>query len=154
MRQAVRAGPTLFKGLKDLDADAKAAELKERLVAKGLVRAIGLSNFNAAQIDRVVASARIQPSVLQVECHPRLNQAALLAHAIDTSIHHMLALIERRNKSAHISRCINRIETGHKHSGAEDLGKASCIVLKRLTGWRYVSIIQTKIVSPRIDACG
>ena len=35
MGQAVRAGPTLFKGLKDLDADAKAAELKERLVAKG-----------------------------------------------------------------------------------------------------------------------
>ena len=35
MGQAVRAGPTLFKGLKDLDADAKAAELKERLEAKG-----------------------------------------------------------------------------------------------------------------------
>ena len=35
MGQAVRAGPTLFKGLKDLDADAKAAELKERLMAKG-----------------------------------------------------------------------------------------------------------------------
>ena len=35
MGQAVRAGPTLFKGLKDLAADAKAAELKERLVAKG-----------------------------------------------------------------------------------------------------------------------
>ena len=35
MGQAVRAGPTLFKGLKDLDADARAAELKERLVAKG-----------------------------------------------------------------------------------------------------------------------
>ena len=35
MGQAVRAGPTLFKGLKDLDADVKAAELKERLMAKG-----------------------------------------------------------------------------------------------------------------------
>ena len=35
MGQAVRAGPTLFKGLKDLDADAKAAELKSRLEAKG-----------------------------------------------------------------------------------------------------------------------
>ena len=33
MGQAVRAG--LFKGLKDLDADARAAELKERLEAKG-----------------------------------------------------------------------------------------------------------------------
>ena len=35
MGQAVRAEPTLFKGLKDLDVDARAAELKERLVAKG-----------------------------------------------------------------------------------------------------------------------
>ena len=32
----VRAGPTLYRGLKDLDDDdARAAELKERLVAKG-----------------------------------------------------------------------------------------------------------------------
>ena len=36
MATAVRAGPTLYRGIKDLDDDdAKAAELKERLVAKG-----------------------------------------------------------------------------------------------------------------------
>ena len=36
MATAVRAGPTLYRGIKDLDDDdARAAELKERLVAKG-----------------------------------------------------------------------------------------------------------------------
>ena len=53
----------------------------ERLVDKGLVRAIGLSNFNAAQIDAVFAVARIPPAVLQVECHPLLAQRPLIAHA-------------------------------------------------------------------------
>ena len=36
MATAVRAGPTLYRGIKDLDDDdARATELKERLVAKG-----------------------------------------------------------------------------------------------------------------------
>ena len=65
----------------------------EALVDAGLVRAIGLSNFNSqqvcgrkhvllddsVQIADVVAHARIRPAVLQVECHPYLNQAKLLA---------------------------------------------------------------------------
>lgn len=38
----------------------------ETLVDKGLVRAIGLSNFNSCQIDDVLSVARIKPSVLQV----------------------------------------------------------------------------------------
>ena len=53
----------------------------ERLVDKGLVRAIGLSNFNKAQIDAVFAVARIPPAVLQVESHPLLAQRPLIAHA-------------------------------------------------------------------------
>ncbi|KAG5849971.1 hypothetical protein ANANG_G00077350 [Anguilla anguilla] len=52
----------------------------ERLVGKGLVRAIGLSNFNSRQIDDVLSVASIKPSVLQVEGHPYLSQAELLAH--------------------------------------------------------------------------
>lgn len=38
----------------------------EKLVEKGLVRAIGLSNFNSGQIDDVLSVANIKPSVLQV----------------------------------------------------------------------------------------
>ncbi|KAK6484410.1 aldo-keto reductase family 1 member A1-B-like isoform X1 [Huso huso] len=52
----------------------------EKLVEKGLVRAIGLSNFNSRQIDDVITIATIKPAVLQVECHPYLAQTELLAH--------------------------------------------------------------------------
>lgn len=38
----------------------------EKLVEKGLVRAIGLSNFNSRQIDDVITIATIKPAVLQV----------------------------------------------------------------------------------------
>ncbi|KAJ3599813.1 hypothetical protein NHX12_033767 [Muraenolepis orangiensis] len=52
----------------------------EKLVEKGLVRAIGLSNFNSRQIDDVLSVASIKPTVLQVESHPYLAQTELLAH--------------------------------------------------------------------------
>lgn len=38
----------------------------EKLVEKGLVRAIGLSNFNSRQIDDILSVASIKPTVLQV----------------------------------------------------------------------------------------
>lgn len=41
----------------------------EKLVGKGLVRAIGLSNFNSRQIDDVLSVANIKPTVLQVRLH-------------------------------------------------------------------------------------
>ncbi|XP_049735105.1 aldo-keto reductase family 1 member A1-like isoform X2 [Elephas maximus indicus] len=52
----------------------------ETLVAKGLVRALGLSNFNSRQIDDVLSVASVRPAVLQVECHPYLAQKELIAH--------------------------------------------------------------------------
>ncbi|XP_072129777.1 aldo-keto reductase family 1 member A1-B isoform X2 [Mobula birostris] len=52
----------------------------EKLVEKGLVKAIGLSNFNSRQIDDVFAAATIKPAVLQVECHPYLAQNELIGH--------------------------------------------------------------------------
>ncbi|XP_006052615.1 aldo-keto reductase family 1 member A1 isoform X2 [Bubalus kerabau] len=52
----------------------------EALVAKGLVRALGLSNFNSRQTDDVLSVASVRPAVLQVECHPYLAQNELIAH--------------------------------------------------------------------------
>uniref|UniRef100_A0AAQ4NP39 alcohol dehydrogenase (NADP(+)) n=1 Tax=Gasterosteus aculeatus aculeatus TaxID=481459 RepID=A0AAQ4NP39_GASAC len=58
----------------------------EKLVEKGLVRSIGLSNFNSRQIDDVLSVASIKPTVLQVESHPYLAQAELLAHCRDRGL--------------------------------------------------------------------
>ncbi|XP_072366910.1 aldo-keto reductase family 1 member A1-B isoform X1 [Scyliorhinus torazame] len=55
-------------------------KVMEELVRKGLVKAIGLSNFNSRQIDDVISAAAIKPAVLQVECHPYLVQNELIAH--------------------------------------------------------------------------
>uniref|UniRef100_A0A6Q2XHT0 alcohol dehydrogenase (NADP(+)) n=1 Tax=Esox lucius TaxID=8010 RepID=A0A6Q2XHT0_ESOLU len=58
----------------------------EKLVGKGLVRAIGLSNFNSRQIDDVLSVANIKPTVLQVESHPYLAQVELLKHCRDRGL--------------------------------------------------------------------
>lgn len=39
----------------------------EKLVEKGLVRSIGLSNFNSRQIDDILSVTSIKPTVLQVQ---------------------------------------------------------------------------------------
>lgn len=50
----------------------------ESLVEAGLVKNIGISNFNAGLIRDLLTVARIRPSVLQIEHHPYLTQPALI----------------------------------------------------------------------------
>jgi aldehyde reductase len=50
----------------------------EKLVDLGLVKSIGVSNFNSEQITRVLDVCRIKPVTNQVECSPSLNQKKLI----------------------------------------------------------------------------
>ncbi|XP_059352629.1 mucin-2-like [Daphnia carinata] len=50
----------------------------EKCVELGLVRSIGLSNFNSQQIQHVLDHSKIKPAVNQVECHPYFNQKKLI----------------------------------------------------------------------------
>ncbi|XP_054257565.1 aldo-keto reductase family 1 member B1-like [Macrosteles quadrilineatus] len=50
----------------------------ERCVELGLVKSIGVSNFNQTQVQRVLDTATIKPVVNQVECHMLLNQKPLI----------------------------------------------------------------------------
>ncbi|MGH0148344.1 UNVERIFIED_CONTAM: hypothetical protein FKN15_012889 [Acipenser sinensis] len=52
----------------------------EKLMDQGLVRAIGLSNFNARQTNDILDISKHKPVVNQVECHPHLTQKELLTH--------------------------------------------------------------------------
>jgi 2,5-diketo-D-gluconate reductase A len=53
-----------------------------RLRDTGRVTHIGVSNFNAAQIDRLIAETGVAPVLNQIELHPQLQQAPLrAAHA-------------------------------------------------------------------------
>jgi len=52
----------------------------EKLVDDGLVKHIGISNFGTSLIRDLLSTARIRPSVLQVELHPYLTQEKLLKY--------------------------------------------------------------------------
>ena len=53
-------------------------EAMEALVDKGLVKNIGVCNYNTGLIHDLMTYARIQPAMLQVEAHPYLTQEKLI----------------------------------------------------------------------------
>ena len=53
--------------------------LMEKAYKEGKVRAIGLSNFNKAQIEELLSLCEVRPSVLQTELHPYHQEPALKA---------------------------------------------------------------------------
>lgn len=62
------------------------AEL-EKLVDEGLVRNIGVSNFNTQTLTDLLAYARIKPAVLEIELHPYLQQKRLIKWTKEQDIH-------------------------------------------------------------------
>ncbi|KAL7289708.1 hypothetical protein TKK_0016430 [Trichogramma kaykai] len=49
----------------------------EDVLAKGLVKNIGVSNFNSEQLERLVKNSKVKPVTNQIECHAYLNQRKL-----------------------------------------------------------------------------
>lgn len=58
----------------------------ERLVELGLTKSIGVSNFNEAQLERLLSVAKIKPVCNQIECHPGLIQKKLISFCRDNNI--------------------------------------------------------------------
>lgn len=50
----------------------------EKCVEKGLAKSIGVSNYNSAQLKRILDCAKIKPVTNQIEVHPYLNQRKLI----------------------------------------------------------------------------
>lgn len=78
--------PTGYKKEKKEDGDDIYSEVDymttwkemEKLVDDGLVRSIGVSNFNQYQLGRVLRESRIRPQVNQIEVHPYLPSIELV----------------------------------------------------------------------------
>ncbi|XP_031633467.1 1,5-anhydro-D-fructose reductase-like [Contarinia nasturtii] len=58
----------------------------EKLVDSGIVKSIGVSNFNSEQVDRLCKEGRIKPVVNQVECSPIINQKRLNAFCTERDV--------------------------------------------------------------------
>lgn len=58
----------------------------ERAMDDGLVRSIGISNFNKDQTERLLRNCRIRPAVNQIEIHPYLTQLKLVDYLRDQNI--------------------------------------------------------------------
>lgn len=65
---------------------AETWQAMEDLVRAGLVRNIGVSNFNVALLRDLVAYAKIPPAMLQAEMHPYLTQEKLLRFCLSEEI--------------------------------------------------------------------
>jgi len=58
----------------------------EALVADGLVKDVGVSNFRVSDLRAILAGCRIKPAVNQIEHHPRLLQPHLLKFCAEAGI--------------------------------------------------------------------
>jgi 2,5-diketo-D-gluconate reductase A len=52
----------------------------EKVYSEGRARSIGVSNFHAGHLDRLLADAEVVPAVNQIEVHPYLTQEPLRAY--------------------------------------------------------------------------
>ena len=59
----------------------------EALVDEGLVKNIGVCNFNVSLLTDLLAGARVPPAVLQIESHPYLAQQHLKSFAEKAGVH-------------------------------------------------------------------
>jgi 2,5-diketo-D-gluconate reductase A len=59
----------------------------ETLYREGRVRAIGVSNFQPAHLDRLLQTAEVVPAVNQIELHPWLQQEELRSKHAELGIH-------------------------------------------------------------------
>ncbi|CAL9757879.1 unnamed protein product [Musa acuminata subsp. burmannicoides] len=102
-------------------------EAMEGLVRTGLVRAIGVSNFDIHQIRELLQFAKIVPAVNQVELHPFWRQDELVKFCREKCIH----------VSAHTplgvptSRVVPMTSSGLSDSGSEDESGTPRITFRR-----------------------
>ena len=57
----------------------------EKQVSNGLTKAIGLSNFNAKQIERIINVAKVPISNLQIEVHLYFQQKEMVSGIVTFS---------------------------------------------------------------------
>lgn len=122
----------------------------EKLVAKGLCRSIGVSNFNSKQLAEVLSSCKIAPAVNQVESHPYFPNNELLAYCTSKEIA-MSAYSPLGSGNApegHVPPLTNEglVAIGKKY------GKTSAQVMIKFQQQRGVIVLPKSVTPARIQA--
>lgn len=58
----------------------------EDLQKQGLIKSIGVSNFNQTQLEKLLQTAKVKPAVNQIESHPWFNQNELVNYCLEQGI--------------------------------------------------------------------
>uniref|UniRef100_A0A8C0GVM0 NADP-dependent oxidoreductase domain-containing protein n=1 Tax=Chelonoidis abingdonii TaxID=106734 RepID=A0A8C0GVM0_CHEAB len=113
----------------------------EQLVDEGLVKSVGVSNFNVSQLERLLSVCRIKPATNQVELHPYLTQPQLVEYCKSKGI----VLIAYRENSP-----VPLLENPMVNEIAQKHGKTSAQVLVRFHIQRGIATIPKSITPARI----
>lgn len=121
----------------------------EDCVDEGLVRDIGLSNFNSQQITQILDIARIKPSNLQIEIHPHLTNTKLVNFCQERNISVMAysSLGNSGNRTVPFTPCLQEpvvVEMAKRRN------KTPAQVILRYLLQRNVGVIPKSVTPARI----
>ncbi|CAN0104865.1 aldo-keto reductase family 1 member B1-like isoform X1 [Lampetra fluviatilis] len=125
----------------------------EVLVKEGLVKSIGVSNFNIAQLQRLLSVATIKPAVNQVELHPYLPQPELIEFCQSNNVvltaYSPFGSPDREFKNEKNDPCSLLQDTVVEAIGSKH-GKTSAQVLLRYHTQRNIVVIPKSVTPSRI----
>lgn len=130
----------------------------EALVDKGLVKSIGLSNFNKAQIAEVLAikDIKYKPCVLQNECHPYLQQKDLIDFCnIQGIVFQSFSSLGSGNTHLAVHESptgVIPLQDPFVKQLAEKYGKSPAQIILRWNSQRGVSVVSKSVTPERIQA--
>ena len=123
----------------------------EEMVAKGLVKAIGVSNFNKRQLLEISDNATVKPSVLQIESHPYFLNEKLIQFAKEQGLA-VTAYCPLANPTRPWAKASDPtlMEDEKLVQLAKELGKTPAQLLLRFQLERGVAVIPKSVTPHRI----
>lgn len=128
----------------------------ESLVLEGRVRVIGVSNFAQSKIQRIMQSAIIRPSVVQVEIHPYWRQQKLLSfceqNALHVTAYSALGSPDSESIIQRPSKKLLEDETVHAVAEQEQLPKAQVLLSWGISTRPHCSLLVKSVNKERISS--